>query len=495
MVCVNTFFMASERGKRDVDRASAARAPTSPVDASETVVKSGRMPGDVRYAQASDAFIAYQARGEGARDVIVVMDGFVPVDTMDDEPRLARCMERLASFGRLIRFDRRGIGLSDPVSPGAPPTLEQWVEDTVAVLDAVGSERAVVLASVEAGPVAMLLAAMHPERVESLVVVNSYARALWDTDYPAGLPAHVLDENMARTTEMAPADPDDDFVFVAAPSAARDPLFRQWWEETGRRGASPSTAKALLRVALESDVRAALPAIAAPTLVVHMRGEPLVPSALGRYVADHVAQAQWVEVAGADDYWWASDNAPAVLDEIEEFVTGTRAAPVTNRVLSTVLFTDIVSSTERASAFGDARWRELLDGFERGVRRQLTRFRGVEVNTTGDGFVATFDGPARAVECACAIRDTARQLGLEVRTGVHTGEIEQRGNDIAGIGVHIAARVAGLAEPSSVWVSRTVTDLVVGSGIRFDDLGEHDLKGVPAPWHLYAVADEEAEAK
>lgn len=368
------------------------------------------MTGDVRYAQGSGAHIAYEVNGGGPRDILVVMDGFVSIDTMDDEPRLARSMGRLNSLGRLIRFDRRGIGLSDPVSPSTPPTVEQWVDDAVAVLDAVGSERAVVVAAAEASPVGLLMAAMHPERVESLVVVNAYARVLWDVDYPEGPPAAVVEQGLAATTDTAPVDPKDDFVFVVAPSAAHDPLFRQWWEETGRRGASPATARALLRVPMESDVRAVLPVIRVATLVAQLRDNPLLPMRVGRYVADHVPQARWVEVPGADDYWWAADNAPIVLDEIEEFVTGVRAAPLANRVLSTILFIDIVSSTVQVSALGDARWREFLDRFDSAVRRQLVRFRGVEVNTTGDGFVATFDGPARAVGCACAIRDTARQL-------------------------------------------------------------------------------------
>jgi class 3 adenylate cyclase len=233
-----------------------------------------------------------------------------------------------------------------------------------------------------------------------------------------------------------------------------------------------------------------LSTIQAPTLVVHMRDNALTPMAAGRYVADHIPGARWVEVPEADDLWWVSDAADVVLDEIEEFVTGVPSAPPTNRVLSTVLFTDIVSSTERAHELGDRRWRELLNHHDSLIRRQLTRYRGREVNTTGDGFVATFDGPARAIECARAIRDAAHQLGIEVRSGVHTGEIELRGDDIAGIGVHIAARVAALAEPSTVWVSRTVTDLVTGSGIRFRDCADHQLKGVPGTWALYAVADE-----
>lgn len=437
-----------------------------------------------------DAYIAYEVVGEGPRDLIVVMEGFIPIDTMEDEPRLARCMARLNSFARLIRFDRRGVGLSDPVSPAAPPTLEQWVEDAIAVLDAVGSERAVVLASAEISSVGLLIAATHPGRVEALVVVNSYARTVVDADYPEGLPAEVVAQMLSSCTDLVPADGADDFVFLVAPSVAHDPHFRRWWEETGRRGASPATARALFRVEMESDVRAVLSMIQAPTLVVHMREDPLIPMALGRYVADRVPGARWVEVPGADDLWWVSDAADAVLDEIEEFVTGVPSAPPTNRVLSTVLFTDIVSSTERAHELGDRRWREMLNRHDASVRRQLTRFRGREVNTTGDGFVATFEGPARAVGCACAIRDAARQLGIEVRSGVHTGEIELRGDDIAGIAVHIAARVAALAEPSTVWVSRTVTDLIIGSGIRFRDCGDHQLKGVPGTWALHAVIDE-----
>jgi len=442
------------------------------------------------YATSDGAYIAYEVLGTGPRDLIIVMDGFVPIDTMNDEPRMAHCMARLNSFARLIRFDRRGVGLSDPVSPSSPPTLEQWVADAIAVLDAAGSERAVVLAAAEMSPVGLLIAAMHPDRVEALVVVNAYARALADTDYPEGVSAEVIAELIRSSTDTTPAEDAEDFVFLAAPSAAHDPNFRRWWQETGRRGASPATARALLKVELESDVRAVLSTIQAPTLVAHMRDEAFVPMALGRYVADHIVGARWLEVAGADDYWWGSDASDLVLDEIEEFITGTPSASPTNRVLSTVLFTDIVSSTERAHELGDHRWRDVLNSHDQSVRRQLTRFRGREVNTTGDGFVATFDGPARAVACACAIRDAARQLGLEVRSGVHTGEVELRGDDIAGIAVHIAARVASAAEPSTIRVSRTVTDLVIGSGIQFRDCGEHTLKGVPGTWALYEVVNE-----
>ena len=449
------------------------------------------MAARVQYANSDGAHVAYEVLGDGARDLLLVMDGFISIDMIDEEPRVARCMHRLGSLGRLIRFDRRGVGLSDPVLPSDPPTLEQWVDDALAVLDAVGSERAVVLASAEISSVGLLIAAMHPERIESLVVVNAYARATVDVDYRIGMSAQeatALIEGWTNTEGSADGD-EPDPVFVIAPSAGHDPHFRAWWETTGRRGASPATARALLRVALESDVRAVLPTIPTPTLVVHLRDDPLIPLDAGRYVAEHIPGAQWAVVPGADDFWWSADTASEVLDEVEEFITGVPSQPSTNRVLSTVLFTDIVSSTVRATELGDQRWRELLDRHDVAVRRQISRFRGIEVNTTGDGFVATFDGPARAVECACAIRDAAHQLGVEVRAGVHTGEIELRGNDIAGLGVHVAARIGALAEPSTVWVSRTVTDLVIGSGIRFDERGEHDLKGLPGHWTLFSVTD------
>ncbi|MDQ1532409.1 MAG: hypothetical protein QOF28_170 [Actinomycetota bacterium] len=438
---------------------------------------------EIRYADSRGAFVAYQVLGEGERDLLVVMEGFIPIDTMDDEPRLARAMRRLASFARVIRFDRRGIGLSDPVSPLEPPTLEQWVDDGVSVLDAVGSKQAIVLASSEASPVGLLLAATHSDRVSALVLVNGFARALVDDDYPDGLAPEVVAELLDTTNPST--DATVDHVAQFAPSAADDAQFRQWWHETGRRGASPATARALLRVALESDVRAALPTIRVPTLVAYFRNGPTVAGAT--YLAEHIRDAVVVEVAGADDYWWAADAARSVLDEIEEFLTGVRVGRDPDRRLATLLFTDIVGSTEHTSEIGDARWRELLDRHDAAVRRQLARFRGREVKAMGDGFLATFDGPARAVECACAIRDAAAQLGLEVRSGVHTGEIEVRDDDVAGLAVVIAARVGALAERGQVWVSRTVADLVVGSGLRFADRGAHTLKGVPGEWNLYAV--------
>jgi class 3 adenylate cyclase len=441
---------------------------------------------DIRYANSDGVFVAYQAFGEGERDVLVVMEGFIPIDTMDDEPRLARGMRRLASFSRLIRFDRRGIGLSDPVSPHAPPTLEQWVDDALAVLDAVGSTNAIVLASAEASPVGLLMAATHSDRVKALVIVNGYARMLVDDDYPIGLTMDALAE-VLDTTDPSP-DPSDADVARFAPSAAHDESFRQWWVETGRRGASPATARALLRVALEADVRAVLPTIRVPVLVAYLHDGPTASSS--QFIAEHVTDATIVDVPGADDYWWASDGARAVLDDIEEFLTGVRAGVDPDRRLATLLFTDIVGSTAHTSAIGDARWREVLDSHDRAVRRQVVRFRGREVKTLGDGFLVTFDGPARAVECACAIRDATAQLGLQVRSGIHTGEVDLRGDDVAGIAVDIAARIAALAEPGTIWTSRTVVDLVVGSGLRFGDRGRYTLKGVPGEWNLCVVEDD-----
>jgi class 3 adenylate cyclase len=358
------------------------------------------------------------------------------------------------------------------------------------VLDAAGSRDAVVLASSEATPVALLMAATHGDRVSALVLVNGFPRVLVDVDFPDGVAPEVVAAMLDMTS---PTDDGIDYVAQFAPSAADDEHFRRWWHDTGRRGASPATARALLRVALEADVRAVLPSIQLPVLVAYLRDGPTVPGS--RYLAQHLPNAVECAVAGSDDYWWASDAAPEIIDEIEEFLTGVRASEDPDRQLATFLFTDIVESTAQTSAVGDRRWREVLDRHDAMVRRQLTRFRGREVKTMGDGFLATFDGPARAVECACAIRDAAGQLGLEIRSGVHTGEAEIRGDDVAGIAVDIAARVAACAEPGSVWVSRTVADLVVGSRLRFATRGAHALKGVPGTWELFAVDSQPTEPR
>jgi class 3 adenylate cyclase len=337
----------------------------------------------------------------------------------------------------------------------------------------------------ENGLVAMLLAASQPDRVRSLVLVSCFARAFRAPDYPWGLDPASFDEVLEGFIDGAGGY---DFLSLAAPSIADDPAFRDWWDRAGNRGAGPGMARAYLQVTLGSDMRAVLPAIATPTLVVHRAEDKVIPLAHGRFLADHIPDAKLVELPGRDDLMWVGD-ADLLLDEVEEFLTGMRRGPQSDSVLATVLYTDIVDSTKQASTVGDRAWTERLDAHDAMARRQLERFRGREIKTLGDGFLAIFDGPARAIQCGCAIRDGARGLGIDVRVGVHTGEIELRGSDIAGITVTIGARVVALAGAGDVLVSRTVTDLVAGSGIAFDDRDEHELKGVPGRWRLFAVAE------
>jgi class 3 adenylate cyclase len=455
----------------------------------------------IRYAKTGDGLhIAYQVLGEGPLDLLAFSMALIPIDMMDDEPSLARFQRRLASFSRLIRFDTRGVGLSDPVSPSSPPTLEQWVDDALAVLDAAGSKRAAIFSP--GSPVAPLLAASHPERVSSLVFVNGTARGASAPDYPIGAPPEALDAFIDST--MQPLEGEGtaeeglaeieatlqldafDILTVAAPTMLGNEEFRRWWDRAGQRGASPATARALIRVFFEADVRQALPLIQAPTLIVHRKDNLFVPVEHGRYLAAHISNATYIELPGADYLYWIGD-ADGILDDTEEFLTGVRHGPDPDRVLAAVLFTDIVGSTARIVEVGDRRWRDLLERHDAAVRRQLERFGGHEIQTTGDGMLATFDGPARSVYCACAIRDAVGQLGLEIRAGIHAGEIEVRGKNIGGLAVHIAARVAALAGPREVLASSTVKDLVAGSRIGFNDRGSHRLKGVPDEWHLFSV--------
>ena len=437
-----------------------------------------------QYAKNGDVHLAYQVLGEGPIDLLLLEADFIPTDAWDEQPLLAHAIQRLASFSRLIRCDRRGIGCSDPITPASPPTLEQWMDDSLAVLDAAGSECPSVMATMDAGPLGVLLAATHPQRVRSLVLVNSFARGLNGPDYPWGWPEEFA---LQMTSNTVDTGGDSGWgLALEAPSMADDDEFRRWWDRAGNRGASPATARALLEVYFRSDVRDVLGVINVPTLVVHRSDDKAIVVENGRYLAKHIPGAKLVELPGADDIFWVGD-ADSVIDEIEEFLTGTRRGPETDRVLATVLFTDIVGSTERATEMGDRRWRDLLDAHDQTVRRQLERFRGREIATVGDGFLATFDGPGRAIQCAGAIRDAVRRLEIVLRIGLHTGEIELRGTDVAGIAVHLAQRVSTLARPGEVLVSRTVTDLVAGSGIEFADRGEHELKGLPGTWKLFAV--------
>jgi pimeloyl-ACP methyl ester carboxylesterase len=441
----------------------------------------GRAP-NIHYAQSGDLNIAYSVNGDGPD--LVVAPGFIShVELGWEEPSVAHFYARLASFRRVIGFDKRGTGLSDPTTHA--PTLEECVDDLRAVMDAAGSERADLLGVSEGGTMATLFAAGHPDRVNALVLYGSYARVLEAPDYPSGVSA----DSLAKLLEISAKGWGEGVGLSAwAPSRRDDTELRQWWARLQRVAASPGMVRNIFALYPQTDIRDVLPTIQAPTLVLHRRDDRMVNVEMGRYLAEHIPGAKFVELEGTDHLFFTGD-ADAILDEIEEFLTGTRAVPDTQRVLATVLFTDLVSSTERAVELGDARWRNVLESHQTRVRRQLERFHGREIKTTGDGFVATFDGPARAINCAVAIRDVVRSLGLEVRAGVHTGEIElSGGDDIAGVAVHIAARVASTAGPGEVLVSRTVVDLVVGSGLEFEDRGDYALKGVPGEWRLYAVA-------
>lgn len=438
------------------------------------------MQPETKYARSGDVHIAHQVIGDAALDLVHV-PGYQHLDVVWEWPFSSQLMQRLGSFSRLILFDKRGTGLSDPVPLTALPTLEEWMDDVRAVMDAVGSERAAIMAFFEGGPMAMLFAATYPERTSALVLVNSYARLPRAEGYPWGVPPEVLEAALETSRALWRTG---SLASWQVPSRADDPDFRDWWARLERASASPGTFAAIARVNAQVDVRHVLPLIQAPTLVIHSRGNPWVRVGHGRYLAQNIAGARYVEVDSSDNVY-GSDQAP--YDDIEEFLTGVRPVPLQNRVLATVLFTDIVGSAKHASEVGDTRWRELLNSHHAIVRRESATSRGREVNTLGDGFLATFDGPARAIHCAHAILDRVRGLGLDVRAGLHTGECDLSGEDIGGIAVTIASRVADLAAPGEVLVSSTVKDLVAGSGIRFVERGAHELKGVPEQWRLYAV--------
>jgi class 3 adenylate cyclase len=362
------------------------------------------------------------------------------------------------------------------------PTVEEWIDDVRAVMNTVGSDRAAVIGFSLSAYTAIPFAASEPERVRALVLVNGWARLARASDYPIGYPPQAQAKVLAGVDSWGSGVG----VEVLAPSRADEPAFREWYARAMRLTQSPSMAKANAARDFQVDVRAILPLVRVPTLVLHTVANRYVRVAHGRYLAEHIPGARYVELPGDGSILPALDP-DSFVEEVEEFLTGVRSSPATDRVLATVLFTDIVGSTEQATRLGDQRWRALLDDHDALVRRQLERFSGRLVKTTGDGLLATFDGPARGIRCACAIRDGLKRLGIDIRVGLHTGEVELRGDDVGGVAVHIAARVQALAEPDEVLVSRTVTDLVAGSGVEFTDRGEHDLKGVPGTWKLYAV--------
>lgn len=438
---------------------------------------------DTHYAQTADGVhVAYQVFGSGPLDLAFTPWAWNNVETAWEEPGIAHFFDRLGSFARVLVFDQRGTGLSDPVPLQSLPTLENWVDDLRAVLDAAGSREAAIVGHGDGGLVSLLFAASLPDRTSSLVLIDSYARLREAEGYAGVSPEAIelfldlLDKSWGK----------GELVHLVARSRAQDEPFTRRLARAERLSQSPGAAVAIQRLVCDIDLTWALPTISVPSLVISHVGNPYVPMFYGRHVADRIDGARFVELAGEDHLYWAGD-VDALADEIERFLTGATVVSVSDRALATVLFTDIVGSTDHAASLGDQRWRRLLDSHDEVIRRQLDRFRGREVKTTGDGFHAVFDGPGRAVQCACAIADAVRPLGLEVRVGLHAGEVELRGDDVAGLAVHIGARVGALAGPNEVLVSSTVRDLVAGSGIEFADRGEHELKGVPGRWRLYAV--------
>jgi pimeloyl-ACP methyl ester carboxylesterase len=439
---------------------------------------------ETRYAKSGELSIAYQVVGEGPLDLVFVMGWVSHLDWFWEEPSFARFLRRLAAFSRLILFDKRGTGLSDRLPTDRLPTLEERMDDVRAVMDAVASERAALVGVSEGAPLCTLFAATYPERTRALVIFGGYARRLRDDDHPWA-PTREEREQLIAEFEANWGKPV--LLGMRAPSIEHDESFKRWWGDYLRMSASPGAATALTRMNIDIDVRHVLPAVRVPTLVLHRIGDRSLPVEYGRYIAAHVPDAKLVELQGDDHLPFVGDQE-AVVGEIQEFLTGVRHEPEPDRVLATVVFTDIVGSTRRAAELGDAGWRDLLERHDGLVRRALERWRGREIDTAGDGFLATFDGPARAVRFAREAADSVRGLGLEIRAGVHTGEVELSGGNVRGIAVHIGARVAAEAGAGEVLVSQTVKDLVGGSGLEFEDRGARELRGVPGEWRLYRVA-------
>jgi len=439
------------------------------------------MPPRTLYARSGDVNIAYQVVGEGPRDLVFVPGWISNVEVFWEEPVVVRFFERLASFARLIPLNNRGTGLSDRWT--VMPCSRVARADGRAVMDAVGSAQAAVFGYSEGGQMCALFAASHRDRTSALIMHGSYARMLVAPDYPWGRSPTRMEQRIEEyLRDWAPASDID----LRAPTMAGDARFREWWTRFLRHGASPAAAVALLRMNGQIDIRHVLPWIRVPTLVMHPVGDKTIDVGAGRALAAAIRGAKYVELPGQDHLPFC-DDADTVLDEVEAFITGVRRGPEPDRVLATVMFTDVVDATRKAIELGDHRWRDLLTAFQGVARDQVARFRGREIDTAGDGLLAAFDGPARAVRAATGVAAEVRRLGLEVRTGVHTGECQLMGAKLGGVAVHIGARIAALAKAGEVLVSSTVRDLVAGSGLRFTDRGVHTLKGVPDDWHIFAV--------
>ena len=437
-----------------------------------------------RYVKGPEGHVAYQVFGRGPRDIVFVPDHPNNIEIMWEEPALARFLERLATMGRVICFDKRGTGISDPVPLGAIPTIERWMDDITTVVDAVGCKRVVVFGHGDGGPIAMLFAATYPERTEGLVLGDTFASMRHAADYPDGLSETAADRKAAQLYEYWGHE---EHPRPRRNEAFQDRAFVMWRARFERLSLSPGALATMYPVCdLDVDVRSVLGSIRAPTLVFHRRDNEWVPAAFGRYLAEHIAEANFVEIDGVEHFYYQGD-VDRILSAVQQLVTGKHETLDDDRVLATVLFTDIVGSTEKASSLGDRAWRDLLERHHALVRRQIAHFRGREIATAGDGFLALFDGPARGVRCGLAIRDAVRSLGLEVRAGLHTGECERMGDNVGGIAVHIGARIAAEARPGEVLTSSTVKDLVVGSGPSIQDRGNRLLKGVDAEWRLFAA--------
>ena len=439
---------------------------------------------ETRYAQSGDVHVAYQAFGTGPPDLVLAVGALWNIEHQWTQPRAVRVLERLASFSRVIVFDKRGTGLSDRVPESELPTLEQRMDDVRAVMDATGCDRAVLFGEDEGCAMCTLFAATYPERASALVLFGSFARRLQAPDYPWGISRELADElvDQIKSGWGRPLG-----LRIGAPQLGDDEGVRRWWAGMLRASASPSSAAAMMRMSIDTDIRSVLGSVHVPTLVVHEVGDLPAPVQGGRYIAENIPGARFIELPGDTHLFFLADR-DELIDEVQEFLTGVRWRPRRDRVLATVVFTDVVQSTERAVEVGDERWAALLEQHHAVVRGQLDRYSGHEIDTAGDGFFASFDGPARAVRCACAIRDEVSRLGIDIRAGVHTGECQIIDQKLGGLAVHIGARVAHLAGAGEVLTSSAVKDLVAGSGLSFADRGTHRLKGIPEEWRLYAVA-------
>jgi class 3 adenylate cyclase len=441
------------------------------------------MQPQTRYARLGGDRIAYQVLGDGPPDLVVTPGSFGHVDIIWEDPGFARFFQTLASFSRLILFDRRGTGASDPLPLDPLPPWESYAEELAAVLDEVGSERTALLAIIDAGPLALFFATTRPERTSALILANTTAKYIAADDYPIGIPSEVAEALFGQVDQLWGTEA---MAAMYTPSRAGDERFRRWMAKLQRSVVSPRGAGAFLRAMFEADVRAILPLVQAPTLVLQRRDPQVISVEHGRYLAEHIPGAKLIELPGSEiSIIW--ETPELVLDHVEEFLTGARRPAEPERVLATVLFTDIVDSTEQAGRLGDRHWRRVLSVHDELAHRLVEEAAGRLVKTTGDGILATFDGPARGIRCAAAFRDELRGIGVQIRSGLHTGEIELRGNDVGGIAVHIAARVMAAAKPGEILTSRTVRDLVIGSDIGLDDRGMQPLKGLEGAWQLYTV--------